>query len=232
MDKDIHFVMTISAPRGSGKSFLVKELLSKGKLAQKFKYIVVMNPSIELNDDYKEYLNNPKFTLLSDFNGETIDDLFQVQVKCMKKVRQRERTETHLPRLKCPRTLLILDDAIDSGVMNFRGAVDKIAERGRHINMSMILCSQRISAISRSIRLNSDYFIIFSPHSIGETEQYLEQFVSRQDRKKVRDMMKTIFDQDYAFIVLDNKQKMTEKLRWSIAQDFVRGKTKPIQLNF
>jgi hypothetical protein len=231
MDPKKHFVMTISAPRGSGKSFLVKSLLRSG-LDQHFKHVVVMNPSIDLNDDYKEYLNNDRYTLIPNFSEEDIDDLFTKQSDCMRRVRRRERDplQKHLPKLSCPRTLLILDDVIDSGVISFRGGVDRIAERGRHINMSLIICSQRISAISRSIRLNSDYFIIFSPHSIGETEQYLEQFVSRQDRKKVREMMSVIFDEDFTFIVLDNSRKMTEKLRWSKAQDFIRGKTKLIQL--
>jgi hypothetical protein len=161
-----------------------------------------------------------------------VEEVFQRQANCMRRVRKRERdpSQAKMPKLSCPRMLLILDDVIDSGVMNFRGSVDKIAERGRHINMSLVLCSQRISAISRSIRLNSDYFIIFSPHSIGETEQYLEKFISRQDRKKVREMMVNIFSQPYAFIVLDNGKKMTEKLRYSTAQEFSMGESHLIEL--
>jgi predicted AAA+ superfamily ATPase len=41
--------MTVSAPRGSGKSYLVKMLLETG-LEDYFKHIVVLNPSIDLND--------------------------------------------------------------------------------------------------------------------------------------------------------------------------------------
>jgi hypothetical protein len=127
--------------------------------------------------------------------------------------------------------LLILDDCIDSGVMNFRGSVDKIAERGRHINMSAIICSQRISAISRSVRLNSDYFIIFNPHSIGELEQYIEQFVSRTNRKALRESIQDIFAVPFTFLLLDNTEKNPKKkLKISSAQDFVRGKTEVLHL--
>jgi hypothetical protein len=142
----------------------------------------------------------------------------------MKQVRHRERYEKDLPPLYCPRTLLILDDCIDSGVMNFRGTVDRFAERGRHINISTIISSQRISAVSRSIRLNSDYFIIFSPYSISEMEQYLEQFVPRDRRKETRIHLLEVFETPYQFILLDNAEKNpSKKLKVSNADWFVKG---------
>jgi hypothetical protein len=194
----------------------------KHGLLDPYEHVIIMCPTLDYNNDYLEFEKNKKITFLPEVQGIEINELFDKQSKCMKKVRHRERYEKDLPKLKCPRTLLLLDDCIDSGVLNFRGTVDKIAERGRHINLSLIISSQRISAVSRSIRLNSDYFIIFSPYSISEMEQYLEQFVSRDQRKEVRQRLLDVFEVPYKFVMLDNTVKNPAlKLKTSTAERFI-----------
>lgn len=229
INSESDFVCTIAAPRKSGKSYLIKTLLQNGLMNQ-FEHVVIMCPTLQYNDDYLEFKSNEKVTMISDIQASDIKNLFNDQASCMKKVRDRERYEKNLPKLYCPRTLLILDDCIDSGVLSFRGIVDKIAERGRHINLSCIISSQRISAVSRSIRLNSDYFIIFSPYSVSEMEQYLEQFVSKDERKQIRETLLRVFDTPYQFIVLDNTEKVPhQKLKRSNADDYIRDKFTFIQ---
>lgn len=222
---DEDFVLTIAAPRRSGKSYLIKTLMNNG-LLDPYEHVIIMCPTLDYNNDYLEFEKNKKVTFLATVEHDDIDELFEKQSKCMKKVRHRERYEKDLPKIKCPRTLLLLDDCIDSGVLNFRGTVDKIAERGRHINLSLIISSQRISAVSRSIRLNSDYFIIFSPYSISEMEQYLEQFVSRDRRKEVRLKLLDVFEVPYKFVILDNTIKNPAlKLKTSTAEKYVTNQT-------
>ena len=113
---------------------------------------------------------------------------------------------------------------IDSGLMNFKGLCDKFAERGRHIDFSVIATSQRMSAVSRSVRLNSDLFIIFCPYSISEIEQFLEQFVSRGQKKQIRKALDDIFNEAYQFVLLDNSQRTGKKLQTSNADAFCSSK--------
>jgi hypothetical protein len=120
-----NFMMTLAAPRGSGKSFLIGELL-KSKLSDRFDHIIILCFSTSLNDDYLPWMNNPKYTILDQIDNTILDDLFKSQSQCMKKVRKREREESDKPKLRCPKTLLILDDCVDSGVLTFRGTVDKL----------------------------------------------------------------------------------------------------------
>lgn len=231
MELTDHFVMALAAPRKSGKSYFVGAMLRSGMMDH-FDHIIILCPTLQYNDDYQEFEEDVKrYTLISDVNGQLIEDLFTRQATCMRKVKARERRSKHLPKLYCPSTLLILDDCIDSGVLDFRGTVDKIAERGRHINMSAIMCSQRISAISRSVRLNSDYFIIFSPYSVQELEQFIEQFISKEHRKPLREKLGDIFETPHQFIVLDNSEKnIRKKLKTSNAQDFIEGKAEVLDI--
>ena len=61
-----------------------------------FKHVIVMSPSLELNDDYKDYINNAKYTLISEFTQNDVLDLFDQQADCMRKVRRRERDPVSL----------------------------------------------------------------------------------------------------------------------------------------
>lgn len=219
-----HFVMALSAPRKSGKSYFIGKMLREG-LFDHFDHIIVMCPTLDYNNDYQEFRRRDNITFIADVRKRDIDILFEKQSSAMKKVRRQERGETVSDvKLYCPNTLLILDDCVDSGVFNFKGSVDKIAERGRHINLSTILSSQRQSAISRSVRINSDYFITFSPYSVSELEQFLEQFVSKSNKKEIRLRISEIYQVPYQFIVLDNSEKdVTKKLKTSNADRFIKG---------
>ncbi len=72
---------------------------------------------------------------IPNFSVKDTEELFRRQAKTMRKVRAIERGEIESDeKVLCPDTLLILDDCVDSGVVSFRGSVDKIAERGRHVS--------------------------------------------------------------------------------------------------
>jgi hypothetical protein len=219
-----HFFMTIAAPRKSGKSYLVKEMLKNG-LLDHFDHVVIMCPTLEFNKDYADFRKNKKVSLIHNVTERAVNELFTRQAACQRRVLRRDDGE------KCPKTLLILDDCIDSNVIRFGGVVEKFAERGRHIGLSGLVCTQRLSAASRSIRLNSDYILIFSPYSVSEMDQFLEQFVGRDERKTVRAATRRVFKKPYQFIVLDNADKnISTKLKTSNAEDFIKGHLSPLIL--
>lgn len=203
-----HFVMTIASPRGAGKTTFVNHLL-QNQLYRKFNYVVICSPSQQLNSDYdqitddiikrpikpnKEYLiklhDESKFE-------EVVDELRKSNVHII---------ETQ-GRNKCPDVLLILDDCLDSNVTRFRGKLDRIGHSGRHYKTSVIISQQRLSSISRSIRINSTFIIMFLPFSVTEIEQFLIQFASKKKRDYILDMMETVFEIPYSFIMLDNTKR-------------------------
>jgi GTPase SAR1 family protein len=231
--KDKPFCMSIAAPRGSGKSFLINKWLDH-TFTKDYDYIFILNPSAYLNHDYDKVKKTENVYIISDFSKDVISELFdrmyEVKEACIRREEDIKLGHEVIP-LHCPRTLLILDDCIDSNVFSFRGTVDKIAERGRHVNLSVIISSQRISAISRSIRINSDIFIIFCPYQAHEFEQYVEQFVFRDQRKSIYEQMRCIFDVPYQFLFIDNLEKnMRKKLKTSNADDFLKNKFEIVQL--
>jgi hypothetical protein len=225
-----NFMMSLAAPRGSGKSFLIATLLETPSFLRRFDHVIIMSCSVNLNGDYEQFIQHPKFTFFDEINDGVVDELFEKHERCQKQVVRERRMKRR--RLKCPRGLVILDDCLDSGILTFKGAVDKLAERGRHVKLSVIVSSQRISGISRGVRINSDYFIIFSPFSVGELEQFTDQFVSRAARKEFRDVITQVFDEDFRFIIVDNTEKsVRRKLKVSTATEFAKGNATLLLIN-
>jgi hypothetical protein len=148
--------------------------------------------------------------------------LFEKQMECMRTVRKRQRSG--FSKQRCPNTLLILDDILDAGLIQFHGIVDTLAARGRHCNMSVIIASQRITSISIVIRDNSDYFLIFAPFTLDELEKYIEKFVSRKKRGEFIAAILEVFEVPHDFILLD-KHERSRKHKFKImnAQDFMNN---------
>jgi hypothetical protein len=185
---------------------------------------------LNLNDDYDEFRNHEKFEFVACPSKQQVRDLIEQCEEAKEKELDNKRYRSKY-RVVCPNVLLILDDCIDSGVFSFRGEVDTIAERGRHFNLSCIICSQRISSISRSIRINSDFFVIFVPYAARELEQFIEQFVFKQHRKEIMPMLMSIFDEEYEFIMLDNTLRSIDgKIFHSNAKKFTKNKMTQLQL--
>lgn len=216
-----NFVLALAAPRGSGKSYFVGKLLRTG-LLKEYDHVVIMCPSLKFNDDYLEFKGEENVSWIPNVTREKVEALFESQERAMELVKIREREEPDLPILICPKTLLILDDCVDSGLLTFRGLIDKIAERGRHIDLDLMVLVQRISSLSRSVRINSTYFGIFSPFTVDELEQFVKQFVPKSKQKGIYEKVEAVFAEPYQFLILDNTERIaTKKLKRTNADNFI-----------
>jgi len=219
-----NFVITMVAPRRKGKSYLIKHMLKNG-LMDDFDRIKIFARSSDSNSDYDEFRDEKDVEIYADFTQQDIEDIFLEQEKCTKSVKR----SLDSSEWECPRTLLILDDVIDSGILNFKGIVDRVAERGRHIGLSLILTSQRLRAVSPSIRMNSDYFIIFATSMIAELEKFLEEYVFRVERPILISKLRQLFDIPRAFLLVDcTAQDTNSRLLYSKADMYVKGIMKPL----
>lgn len=230
---DKPFMLALAAPRGSGKTNFINTGLNNKWIAE-YDHIHIITPSGRLNHDYDDAVKHEHVHLHTDADKPFITELFSKMYDVKECVIEREKDIElgyELPSLTCPKTLLILDDCVDSGLFSFRGVVDKIAERGRHVWLSCIVSSQRLSAISRSVRINCDIFIIFCPYQAQEFEQYIEQFVFKHQRQSLYHQVEDIFSKEYQFLFIDNTiRRMGEKLKTSNADDFFNNKYRTLHL--
>lgn len=220
-----HFCMAMSAPRRSGKSYLTRAIIRREyKFHEK---IIVVCPSLRFNTDYDEFKSPEwcKVHFVSDPTADIITAIVEQSERVQAIVRDHNaEREPDDEVWYTPRVLLVLDDCIDSALMHFKGVSDKVAERGRHWKLTAIFISQRTSAISKSIRINCDYFLIFAPFAIREVEKFLEEFVPRAARPALMTQLTKVFQTPYQFLLLDNSEKVwTRKLKKSTAEKIVKG---------
>lgn len=213
-----NFVWTIIAPRRSGKSFLIELCLESG-MADLFDDIYILNPSMRFNQQYRKLQKYDQVHLIMEPDIDFVDNLIHEA--------ERVKAETNGSQdFDSPKILLILDDLIDSGLFRFQGIIDRVAERGRHIGLSMICSSQRFTALSKSVRINSDYFTIFAPAAVVEMEKFTEQYVPREYVKPLRRRLVEVFNQcKYNFIFLDaTSTTWEEKLVYTEAHEFINNR--------
>jgi hypothetical protein len=214
----LSFAMCIVGPRGRGKSLLIRNLLLRNDMLKKvFKkpnYIIIISPSLQ-NGDYDELEEGKNVYKIENYNHAMIDNLIQVQKNIIKEN----------GRNKCPEILLVLDDVLDSGALNYHSSVEKVFSRGRHVNINCILVSQHLNRISKTIRINSDYFILFSPNNIQELENWYEQYIPRRYWYGMNEYLKNMWGENiYQFVLADFKTHSTNRR-------FREGFSKPIILD-
>lgn len=185
--------IAVVGSRGSGKSNFVKNLLMrkdmyKGKFHKDS--IFIFSPSLDLNGDYDEIPSKYKFSTFS-------NDLLYLIIQ-----KQKEAIEIYGKKRVRP-ILLILDDIIDTGLLDPRGAIELLAVRGRHLMITVIIVSQSYKRISRTMRLQLNALYFFRSNNIGEIDRVVEELVPKKNREKMLLAIKYIFTKPYSFITVD-----------------------------
>ena len=213
----LNFAMCLVGSRGSGKSLLIRNLLLRDDMLKKvFKkpnYIVIICPSLS-NGDYEE-IEGKNVYKYDYYDPNIINHLIDVQKDIIENHSRKDANEI----------LVILDDVLDSGALNYHSAVEKIFSRGRHCNINVILVSQQLNRISKTMRVNSDYMIFFQTHNYNELEDLMDQLIPKRYQWGFKEYIKNMWaDNHYQFILVDFKTKQHNRR-------FREGFSKPIILD-
>ena len=139
-------MVAICARRGSGKSELVKYLLSVEP--ESFEKVIVISCSEGSNNFFKGFLD-PRY-VFEDWSEELVESIFEKVSKINRGV----------PKEKQKRYLLILDDII--GDLSFRNSkiLKKIFIRSRHVNLALVSIVQHLHEVSPLQRSNLDVLLV------------------------------------------------------------------------
>ena len=189
------FIACISAPRGSGKSNLILNLLSRKDMLKNVfdkQDIFIMSPNLDVNNDYE----NIKAHKINNFSNDLILQIINKQKALIKRYGQ----------LQVKPLLIVLDDCLgESKFATLNSSCETLAVKGRHLLISVIIVSQSLRRISRTIRLNTDYFIIFKPKNETEYSAILDEFFNKSDHKKILMNLKDIYKEPYISLLIDLK---------------------------
>lgn len=193
----IPFNMIIAGHTNSGKTYLLKQILRS--IIPEFDIIVIMSQTLHLNDDFEEWKENtnPK-------RGPIIykyDDHFETHLK---QIIEESRGLVERNKEDAPDVLIVFEDQANQPITAFQGAIDRFALLSRHHKISMIITTQRIAAIGRTIRLNTRYMVMFNASNFSELERFLEENVSQKYKKAIREHAEDIYSQPYTYVLIRN----------------------------
>lgn len=194
----------ISGSTRSGKTYRTKELLQQ-QLGSQADYIVVFCPTADVSGDWGETGNRDPEKGKVYIVFEDIDDFLPALKEIVKQ--QHDLVRTHGAKMKkkvLPQILVIMDDCLGLSLLKLGGFVDKLSTRSRHINLSLFILVQKITAVPRTMRLNSEYLILFSASNFSELERFLQEYMPKRMQKEFASHLEQIFNEPYRFVVCNN----------------------------
>ncbi len=155
------FRMLIFSPSNSGKSNVIKNLITRKEFGYNTYYkknIFLFSPTVHI-DPIWQGLDLPEAHLYDEWDEKIVENILAYSSK-------------H------GGSLLILDDMITSSdaVNGKRGnLLKKIFYQGRHHKVSIILVSQKLKDIPLGMRINSTHIICFDLRNKNEEDAFLEE---------------------------------------------------------
>ena len=186
------FAIGLVAPKGSGKSTIIYNLISRPEFYyKKFDQVWMLSPTFYLDDTYaKAKLNEERVitdvnkfsTVMNDIIGRVnnqIDAIKQAvsqraQSQGWSKERAKEEVEKEKAE-KLDRILIIIDDAVGVKALERGSVITNSFSRHRHLYISFLYAVQIYKAMPPVVRVNLSAILIFRIYNRGELKKIVEE---------------------------------------------------------
>ena len=182
-------IICFTAKRNSGKSHLLRYMVNCSR--SEFHKIFVICPTETVNHFYKDLV--PKQNIFSQYKEEWVEKLIDKMTELNSGKNDNEAK--HI--------LLILDDCCSDSNFHQSKTLKKLATRGRHIKIAVMITCQYIYQIPPVIRNNCDFIYVGQMNQQGLkllTEEFL---MGNIDKKEFVNLYHNNTN-DYNFLVINN----------------------------
>lgn len=210
----------ITGATKSGKTYLTTKLIRE-QLKKQLDYLIIFSPTIKLSGDFEEFKetsnNDDKNGLIVKKYHKNFSNHINEIIK-----NQEELFNLHKKEM-IPNIMFVLDDMVNDPTLKYRGIIDILSTKSRHLNISIMVLVQRLSAVPKTFRLNAKYVFFFSSVNFKELETILEQYSSKKYAKTIKSIIEDIFNKPYSFIMAENFNPIMKERLW------LNGKKKIIE---
>jgi hypothetical protein len=182
-------IICFTAKRNSGKSQLLRYMVNRSK--NLFHKIFVICPTETVNHFYKDLV--PKTNIFSQYKEQWVEQLIDKMTEINSGKSDNEAK--HI--------LLILDDCCSDSNFHQSKTLKKLATRGRHIKIAVMITCQYIYQIPPVIRNNCDYIYVGQMNQQGLKLLTDEFLMGNIDKKEFVDLYHSNTN-DYNFLVINN----------------------------
>lgn len=164
-----HAAMVMIAKRGSGKSWVVRAILTH--FARKIPMGIIISPTDEMNGFYHNFV--PDSYIYYEFKAEVVENLLNHQRWIIEKQKERKKKgkETNT------KAFIVMDDCLSSkGEWAKDQNVSKLLFDGRHYHITYILTMQFPLGIKPELRLNFDYVFLLADDTVSNQKRIFEHY--------------------------------------------------------
>lgn len=200
LHKDIpeSFSMLISAPRRSGKTWILKDIMHMLGLYYKWDIVILYSDTAKYNDDY-DYVPE-RFKMV--YDPEHLANVIEQQSNNMIAYKKNKSKNKERP----PKILILMDDCISDGSkLIYDKYVAMLYVMGRHLQISSILLSQHIGAVSNKVKKNSDVMLFFRNPDKEATDLLRKRYMHlfNEDKKEIEHIIdRKIYTEPYTVSVV------------------------------
>ena len=182
------------APRRSGKSVLLKDLLSYHK---DIPAGLVISKTDKLTHYYDQFI--PPALIHDEYNPVLIDKLLD---------RQKKALAEKWPNPGC---FLIFDDTLSEGDTWKRDTrIKEIFYNGRHYKILFLLTMQTPLGITPGLRGNIDYTFILRNTNTKNRRDLYDNFAGQFPSKEIFERVLDVVTEDYGCLVIDNTSQSSK----------------------
>jgi hypothetical protein len=203
------------AKRGSGKSFLTRELLFHKR---NIPTTVAISKTERLNKFYGDFI--PDIYIYESYSNELLTKIYNRQSKIFEDNDKRIKDGK---KKKDDRLMLIMDDCMSSkGNWVKEEQVLELFFNGRHHHISFILTMQYSLGIPPEMRSNFDYIFLLAEDFTNNRKRLYEHYAGMFPDFSSFNNTFSILTEDFGCMVINNKihtSDITEKIFWYKAKD-------------
>lgn len=191
--------ISITAKRNSGKSQLLRYLVSDAIEKNYYKKIFVICPTQSINGFYTDLIDSKN--MFSSYDDEWIEKLMEN----MGKVNKGKNNET------AQHVLLILDDVCSDIALHQSPTFKQLMTKGRHYFISVIITCQYINHVPPSCRANCDFILTGQLNNSNIDILTDEYMMGDIDKKTFLEMYRRL-TKDYGFLLINNSSVKDDNL--------------------
>ena len=196
-------------PSKSGKTVaIISAILEQYRTADGssvFERIFIFSPSIEIDDGWKPVKEFIEKDMGVNTEREQVyfdkwdESALRTIIEQQKKI---TRTSKQLGLKKLYQVLVVIDDYADQPELHRRtgdGALDTLFIRGRHMQISTWVSSQKLRLISAAVRVNTQFICIWRLRNQLELEAVLEELSALLPKQELLAMYQEATREPYSF---------------------------------
>jgi len=192
IDKSKGPVIVLLGKRGTGKSFLIKDIMYHHR---SIPVGTVISGTEESNEFYSEIV--PKMFIHGEYNNGIIENILKRQRQILKQNKMSSQKQD-------PRTFTIMDDCLYDDKWTREKLMRMLFMNGRHWKIMLIISMQYPMGIPPNLRTNIDFTFILREPIIGNRQKIYNNYAGMFPTFEVFNQFMDKCTNNYECMVIDN----------------------------